>query len=136
MFVPEGLLEWVQLTIGGQAFDRSELMTVGLHGEQRARLDRPIVQKHGAGAALARIAADVRTGQAEIFTYEVHEQIARFYIPGIARPVDRDGDGDSLRHSASLEKMRTAALAVSEIDDMPRQGPCQFRTAPITHRSS
>jgi len=49
----------------GEAFDRDDRSSFRLRRENRAGLDRTAVDVHGAGAALARVAADVRAGEAE-----------------------------------------------------------------------
>ena len=48
-----------------------------LHREHRAGLDRAAVDMDGAGAALRRVAADMRAGQAQILAQELHEQGSR-----------------------------------------------------------
>ena len=62
-----------------------DLGAVGLHREQRAGLDAAAVDQDGAGAALARVAADVRAGQEKVLAQEVDQEHARLDV-GFARP--------------------------------------------------
>ena len=50
---------------------------VGLDGEQHARLHGVAVEQHRAGAAVARVAADVGAGELAVVADEVDEQAAR-----------------------------------------------------------
>ena len=65
---------------------------VDLDGEQHAALHRLPVELHGARAAVAGVAADVRAGQVEVVAEEVHEQAARLDLALVARAVDVDRD--------------------------------------------
>ena len=51
-----------ELTVAGNPFDGGQLGAVGLHGQQRAALDRLAVEMDDAGAALAGVATDVGAG--------------------------------------------------------------------------
>ena len=62
--LPERLLQRVQVALGADALDRRDLGAVGLDGEHRAALHRLAVEVDGAGAAVGRVAADVRARQA------------------------------------------------------------------------
>src|SRR5262245_25488533 len=77
----------------GQPFNREELVTVGLDSEHRARLHgSTAVHHHDAAAAARRVAADMRAGQAAVFTQEIREQRARLNVALIHRAVDGDLD--------------------------------------------
>src|SRR5919201_21881 len=93
VLVPEGLLHRMQLAILRQAFDGGDGPPFDLDSEQRAGLDRPAVEQDGAGAALAGVAAHVRSGQAEDVAQEMDEQQAGLDLAGLQNPVDFDGDG-------------------------------------------
>src|SRR5690349_466280 len=84
----EAFLHRMQLPALLQAFDRGDLAAVRLHGEHGARLHRLAVEVHGAGAAVAGVAADVGSGHAEILADEVHEQEARLDFGLARRAVD------------------------------------------------
>src|SRR5262245_2122680 len=100
VLVPERLLHPVQLAITGEALDRGDLGTVGLDGERRARLHAPSVNEHRTGAALTRIAPDVRAGQPEVLPQEVNEEEPWLDARGPDLAVHGDGDGH-LRHRVS-----------------------------------
>ena len=51
------------------------------------------VEQDGAGAALARVASDVRAGEHQRLAEEVDEQEPRLDLASVARSVDGDGDG-------------------------------------------
>src|SRR5262249_53349107 len=78
---PETFLQRVQLAVRGEPLDRRDGRSVGLHREERARLRAAAVDENGAGAALCGVAADVRSGQAQLFAEEVAEQEARVDLP-------------------------------------------------------
>ena len=70
----ERLLDRVQPVAAREPLDRRHLGALGLEREHRAALHRAPVDEHGAGAALARVAADVRAGQPEPVAERVDEQ--------------------------------------------------------------
>ena len=74
MLLPEPFLDGVHLAILLQALDRQHVRAVRLSREHRAGLDRLAVDHHGACAALRRLAADMRAGQAEHLTQIMHEE--------------------------------------------------------------
>ena len=96
---PEGVLDRVKLAVRGEALDRVTLRAVGLHGEDGARLHRRAVQEDGAGAALARVAADVRAGETERVAQEMDEQQAGLDLALVNGAVD--GDPRLRRHARS-----------------------------------
>src|SRR5215467_11060577 len=98
VLVPEGLLDGVQLAIFGHAFDGREVPAVRLDGEHRAALHRFAVDVDRAGAALARVAADVRACETDDVSQVVHEQKPGFDL--VLVPAAIDGDGDLVLHRA------------------------------------
>src|SRR5947207_6167253 len=72
VLIPERLLEGMERGAIRHAFDRRDLRAVRLQGEHRARLGALPVDVNCAGTAVARVAADVRAGQAEDVTQEVN----------------------------------------------------------------
>src|SRR5215471_5411108 len=100
VLLPEALLDRVQLAVLGHALDGLHLDAVALHGEERARLHRLAVDVNGAGAALARVAADVGAGEARQLADVVHEQQARLDLVAVLRAVD--GHRDSGFHRVFL----------------------------------
>jgi hypothetical protein len=67
-------------------------VAVGLHREQRARLDRPAVEVDGARPALAGVAPDVRAGEAGDVPQIVDEQEPRLDLVLARHAVDDDSD--------------------------------------------
>ena len=111
VLLPEALLQRMQLAVLGAS--PSMVVTVGavgLHGEDRARLRAAAVDEHRARAALARVAADVRAGQVELFAQEVHEQRARLDVRLAHLAVDGDRD---LRHGSPFTRNEEAEWTVS-----------------------
>src|SRR4051812_34153476 len=114
----EAFLDRMELAALLQALDGRDLAAVGLHREHGAGFDRLAVQHHGAHAAVRRVAADVRAGEAEILADEMHEQEARFDFRLAHRAVHRDADL-VLRHDycpparcSALRKARVASTRV------------------------
>src|SRR5262249_53558938 len=67
----ERCLHGMQGSIGTRdAFDRQDVGAFGLHGDDRAALDRSSVQVHGARAALRRVAADMGPGEPQVLADE------------------------------------------------------------------
>src|SRR5919108_2994124 len=87
VLIPERLLQRVKLRSLGQTFDRRDLGAVGLDGEQCARLDAVPVQLNRTGTAVARIAADVRSGQSCLLADVVDQQRSWFDLVFILRPI-------------------------------------------------
>ena len=78
--------------VARQVLDRADVRAVGLDGEHHAALDRLPVELHGAGAAVAGVAADVRAGQVEVVADEVHQQPPGRDLALVGRAVDLDRD--------------------------------------------
>ena len=93
----ERRLHGVELAVGREPLDRRHLAAGGLQREHRAALHGAAVDEHRAGAALARVAADVRPRQAEPVAQGVDEQRAPFDLEGARLPVDAERE---LRHPA------------------------------------
>ena len=77
MLLPKTLLNRMQVSVLCQALDRGDLPSVGLHREERARLDCLSVHKHRTGAADAGLAADMGSCEAQILAQVMHEKKAR-----------------------------------------------------------
>jgi hypothetical protein len=86
----EPLLQWMELAVLLEPLDRHELLALGLDGEHRAGLHGPVVQENGAGAAMGRVAADVRAGQAQHVAQQVDQQEARLHVGLVLFAVDRE----------------------------------------------
>jgi hypothetical protein len=88
----ERLLDRVQLAALLEPLDGHHLAPVRLHGEDGARLHRLAVEEHGAGAAVGRVAADVRAGEAQVLANEMDEQQPRLHLGALLGAVDADAD--------------------------------------------
>jgi hypothetical protein len=67
-----------------------------LHGQHRARVDRPAVDMHGARAALAGVAAHMGAGEQQVLAQRMDKQ-------GVGRNINADGapvDGELDLHLA------------------------------------
>jgi hypothetical protein len=88
-----------------EALDGLDSATICLHSECRTGLDEPAIQDDRAGAAKARVAADVCARKAEFFAYEFDQQGAWLDVSLVSGTVDRDVDEDELcvfRHNGAL----------------------------------
>ena len=83
----EGALQRVELVAVGQAFDGADLFAVGLYREHQARAHRLAIDQHGAGAAHAVFAADMRAGLSAILADRIDQRAARLDPNGVARPL-------------------------------------------------
>src|SRR5256885_2401317 len=97
MAVPEALLHGVEMAVA-DALDRRHARAVGLDGEHRARFHRLTVHEHGAGAADARLASDVRAREAAEIPEIVDEQHARLDDVFTIGVVDAQTNWDGHEH--------------------------------------
>ncbi len=72
----------------GQAFYRGDGRALGLDRQNIARLDRVAILDDGAGATLCGVAANVGSGELEVFAYELDQQRIRCYIQGNGLAID------------------------------------------------
>ena len=79
MFFDEAFLDRMELAIRLKAFDRPHLSAVRLDREDRAGFHRLAVEEDRARSAVRRVAANVRSGQAEVLSEEMDKQGARLY---------------------------------------------------------
>ncbi len=87
------------MLVRADALDRGDRCAIGLRGEDGAALDRLAVQVNGAGAARARVAADMRAGQSQRLAKKMDEQLAGLDLGVVLDPVDRDiNRNDTLRY--------------------------------------
>src|SRR5690348_16672018 len=94
VMLAESLLHRVQLAARlGQTLDRGDLGALALKRERGAGFCSDAVDMHDAGAALGRVAADMRAGQPEVLAQELHQQGARLDFAGDGFPVHRHGHG-------------------------------------------
>src|SRR5690348_6355386 len=112
VLLPESLLHGMKaaaaailLAGGGEAFDGGDVRASGLSGEHGAGLHGLAVEEDGAGAAKARLAADVRAREAQCVAQIVNEQQARldFVLMFLTIHAEPNLDG----HSASRRQLWT-----------------------------
>jgi hypothetical protein len=77
---PEAFLQRVQLIALGETFDGDNVGAVCLDREDGAGLGASPVDEHRAGAALARVAANVCAGEVQVFAQEMDEEHPRLHV--------------------------------------------------------
>src|SRR6185295_8736374 len=105
VLLAEALLQRMQLAVALEPLDGDDRGAVGLDGQHRARLDRLEIDDDGAGAAVRRVAPDVRAGHLQLIAEEVHQQQARIDLRLVRDAVDGDAD-IVLRHLSVLPPVR------------------------------
>jgi hypothetical protein len=88
----EALLQWMQVALLGEALDRLELCAFSFGGQDDAAIDRQAVHQHGAGAAVAVVAALFGTRQPQIFSEHFQKALPRFAKELGCFAVDSGGD--------------------------------------------
>src|SRR4051812_48667133 len=79
---PEALLERMERAVRAlHPLDRADVGAVGLDRQHRAALHGLAVDRDRAGAALARITADVGAGELEVLAEELDEHPSRLDVP-------------------------------------------------------
>src|ERR671935_1685259 len=106
----------------GEPFDRRDGMTVRLYREQGARLHRVTVQEDRARTTVARVAAHVGAGEAQLISEEVDEEHTRFRGAGVLLPIHGEVDDVAPVFGRGLRTVRP-----------PRPA---FRSHPITSSSA
>ena len=89
----EGGLHRMQLVAIGEALDGQDVGAVKADRQRQAGIDAPAVDQHGAGAALAAVAALLGAGEVEPLAQQVEQGDARIDLQLVAVSVDGEGDG-------------------------------------------
>ena len=97
--IHEGLLHDVQRLAIGEPFDGADLSAFGLYGEHQAGPHRLAIDDHGAGAANAVLATDMRAGLAAILADRIGQSAPRFDGDGMVAAVDGEGEGGFVGHA-------------------------------------
>src|SRR5262249_23250957 len=97
IMVDERLLQRMPRALCRDALDRGCLRSVVHDGKRQARIGAPPVDEHGAGAALALIAAFFRPRQVQMLAQQVKERCAGIEHEGMMRPIDDQAHRDCLR---------------------------------------
>ena len=96
----------MQASLLAQPLDCDELVAVRLGGEDKAGANKPAIEQHRAGAALALLARVLRAGEAEPLAKDVEQALPG---PGIGLPalaVDRQLDSH-WRQRSTARAVRT-----------------------------
>ena len=104
----ERCLQRMHRTVPGDAFKRYDVPAFDALGGHETGERQLAVDGHGAGAAGALLAADLRRQEAEFVPQEVGEDGSGFDELGLLRAVDRQGEGDACHITPP---MRRAAVA-------------------------
>ncbi len=125
VFLEESVLQWMQLAVLFESFNRRDRTPVGLNGKRSTRLDRASIHDNRASAAVTRVTTNVRAGESQCFAKEVDQQQTRFDVGAVFDSVDfyfdRDGGHryaapfarSNARESARAVKTRTRSRLYS-----------------------
>src|SRR5262249_36833739 len=114
-------LQRMQRRARRKSFDRGDLGAGDGNGEHGAALHRGAVDQHGARPALARVAADLRPGEAAQVSTRTHEQ-------GSCLDCERRGlavDGESDLEHVVLRLGGTATITTPAPRAAPKRPPSQ-----------
>ena len=116
----EALLHRVEFGALLEAFHGAHVAPTRHRGEHGAGLHRLLIHPHDAGSAVARIAAPVRPGEAELIAQEMHQQQATLDFAGDRFAVDRHGNLHGQRPSGG------AGAGADAIDRPAQRAPGQL----------
>src|SRR5262249_50292874 len=88
----ESALERARLTAVRESFDGGHAPAVGLQRQERARVHRPPVDQHHAGAALGVVAALFCAREAELVAKRRQQRSRAVYGDRVCDAVDREGE--------------------------------------------
>src|SRR5207248_5342259 len=120
--LPERLLQRMERLALREAFDGADLRALRLHGEHEAGTDRLAVHQHGAGAAHAVLAAEMRAGQPAVFAQRIGEIAACGRADFVLPSVHLQCESERLTHaftSRSFCRMRGGVTGISK-NSMPK----------------
>src|SRR5262245_7638854 len=112
MLLPESLLNWMELAVLFQSFDRDDLAPIRLDREESTRLDWLSIQMHRASAAVRGIAPDVSPSQAEQVADAMYKKKPRLDLGFHIGAVDLDANL-LLRHGYFLLRLRSCARLIA-----------------------
>ena len=110
----------------GQAFDGIDAFAGGLHREHQAAAHDVAVDAHGACAAHAVLAAGVRAGEAQVFTQEVDQVLARLDAPRRTHAIDEKRGFDCVIHDGPVRAHASSAASARPVMTRAR---CSFVAA-------
>src|SRR5262249_27894168 len=121
VMVLEGLLQRVQPAVLRERLDRGDRLAVALHREHEARARTRAAHEHGARAADAVLAADVRASELELVAQEIHEREPRLDRPLVRPTVHGHFDRARVRH-ANLSRNGLKNLLATEHTEITENG--------------
>ena len=138
VMLDEGGLHRMQRFAVGQAFDGGDRLAVVHDRERQAGIDAPSVQQHGAGAALAVVAAFLRAGHRHMLAQRVQQCGARIKLQpmGMAVDLQRDVDRRAALGSIAAWAGRTGGMRRSRQaghQQSPRDGAAGAEHLPPRH---
>ena len=93
MVAAEGILQRRQTSrFGRKIFDRADMETVDLNRQRQAGSRRDAVDLHGAGAAYAVFATDMRSGEAQLMPQKISQQHTRLGVTFNALAVEGEAN--------------------------------------------
>jgi hypothetical protein len=105
MVARERGLNGMQRSIGRcDAFNGLDAAAIGLHGEHEAGAHGGAIHQHGASAADAMFAADMRAGERQLLAQEIRQMHARINCRFHHAPVDAELDGAWVKHGRGLPR--------------------------------
>ena len=109
----EGLLQPGHARVGGEALDRRDRPAVRLPERHQATADLPALEQHGAGTAVAGVAADLGTGQAEVGAQHFRQPARGRRMHPMVDAVDPQHAFDRRGHGASSSARAASASCTS-----------------------
>src|SRR5205085_162593 len=136
MVLVERLLHGMERAVPRQSLDRRHLVTVGLHGEEGARLHGLSVQVDSASPTRRRVATDVGAGETELLAQRIDEELPGLDVELPADTVDGDRDASQgapfSRGPGRIRRSRVSAPRTAASNrESPETGFCsRTRDAP------
>src|SRR5579863_9040707 len=95
--IDECLLDGMQTLALHQRFDGGDRIALRLNGQNRARVDGPVVHEHSAGTAFSAIAHTLGAGDLKLITERIEQSDAGLKLQGMFLSVDSKFDGNLAR---------------------------------------
>src|SRR5205823_4295259 len=122
----ERALERMQLAVLGEPLDRDDVRAVVRDRECETGVRAPAVEQDRAGAALAVVAALLRSRQPEVLPQQVEQRDARVEHQRVLRAVDPNRDLGELRHSPNAIVGHVSSVAIAATGALVVDGEAVF----------
>ncbi len=109
--VEEGAAQALRRAAGAGTFDGVHRGAMGLRCRHEAGADLRAVEQHGAGAAIAGVAADLGSGEAEPVAQEIGERLERRRLDEARLAVERERNRERRRRRRGLMDAHAALRA-------------------------